>query len=204
VLHTYEIEEIRPFVVAIHTYNINSYLNSRPNAKRRYDQIVDKIYDLQKISSGRKLSNVGGWQSDSIDESLDFMSDVEQVVTDIATHIHNISGVHGRAEINNYWFNINKKHDHNTSHTHPFSSLSACLYLKAPENCGAINFERPQLSGINDYADDPNEYTWSRYTFTPVDGTILFFPSTIRHYVAPNQSDHDRISVAFNFKKAYK
>ena len=38
------------------------------------------------------------------------------------------------------------------------------------------------------------------YYFTPIEGRILLFPSSLEHEVEENKSDEDRISYSFNIK----
>lgn len=196
----YNLETVTPFVVAVHLLNIKECLVADPKSKAQYDNVVSNVYKLKDDSGGRTVSNSGGWQSKAIAGGLEWMSSIEKVVTDVATQLHHTHGVSHNARLSEYWFNVNRKRDFNLSHRHPFSTLSACLYLKTPKNCGKIVFERPLLSGVNDYSDFPDSpYSWSRYSFVPEEGMVVFFPSTISHYVEPNESDEERVSVAFNF-----
>jgi len=38
----------------------------------------------------------------------------------------------------------------------------------------------------------------SKVQFRPVAGTMLIFPSFLKHWVYPNQDDEERVSIAFN------
>ena len=50
--------------------------------------------------------------------------------------------------------------------------------------------------GIEEFQKKSSAYPV--YMFPPTEGTILLFPASIMHKVESNQSDEDRISVAFN------
>jgi uncharacterized protein (TIGR02466 family) len=93
------------------------------------------------------------------------------------------------------WFNINKKNDSNSSHFHPFSVYSGVYYLKAPENCGNIIFEAPNLDLLHYY----NSGEGGIYSLPPVENTLYIFPGWLKHFVQPNQNEEeDRISISFN------
>jgi hypothetical protein len=38
------------------------------------------------------------------------------------------------------------------------------------------------------------------YTVTPIEGQMLIFPSTMPHWVLPNDENDERISIAFNVR----
>ena len=87
--------------------------------------------------------------------------------------------------------------------------MSGVLWVKAPKNSGNIIFESPYMwSGdteINSYTEDFKKLNkqYQIHYFEPEEGSLLIFPSYIRHSVSENKSNEDRISVAFNltFKK---
>ena len=43
-----------------------------------------------------------------------------------------------------------------------------------------------------------NVYNSSSWTITPKNGTMVMFPSSVMHYVQPNEIIDERVSVAFN------
>jgi uncharacterized protein (TIGR02466 family) len=104
------------------------------------------------------------------------------------------------------WANVNPKNSMNDWHTHPGSDMSGCLWIKTHNNCGNLIFNNP-----NEFVHDPwlmclNHETKSKflfsqkYFFSPVEGEIVLFPSNICHKVGLNESEEDRISIAFNIK----
>src|SRR5258708_19259905 len=96
------------------------------------------------------------------------------------------------------WACINKKHDQNLIHSHTNNyNLSGVYYLNVPKDCGDIVFRDPR-PGANQapyrlFKDDGD----SEY-FTPFEGLIILFPSYLEHFVLPNRSDGDRISMSFD------
>ena len=44
-----------------------------------------------------------------------------------------------------------------------------------------------------------NEFNGDNYSFTPRNGDLLIFPSTLKHSVTYNEVDIERYSIAFNY-----
>ncbi len=109
-----------------------------------------------------------------------------------------------------YWLNINRKNVFNPPHLHPESHYSGVYYVKVPENCPAIHFLDPRPAHIYSLPDinittgnafsNNNKYDSSIYTYQPVEGKVVVFPSYLMHYVDPNPKENIRISLAFNVK----
>lgn len=89
-------------------------------------------------------------------------------------------------------------------HTHNNSLFSGVLYLKASENTGEISFHKykkyldissPTLSlGFTEW----NIFNSDKWSITPTENQIIIFPSNLMHSVETNNSNHDRVSIAFN------
>ena len=97
--------------------------------------------------------------------------------------------------------------DFNAMHTHPDAVLSGCIYLKvdSPEQ-GVIQFldarEGSPTAHWRCYTklNDSTPLTEQAVTVSPREGDILFFPGWLRHWVTPNLTDQERVSVAFNIR----
>ena len=76
----------------------------------------------------------------------------------------------------------------------PALFLSGVLFLQTPTNCGRLVFKNPAVS---------SDFSLIRAKDFVIDPEVLgciFFPSWLEHYVEPNLSDEDRISLSFNFE----
>ena len=88
------------------------------------------------------------------------------------------------------------KHGYQQPHIHPAGWLSGCFYLKMPKllkkDEGAINFS---LHGY-DYpivnSDIPS------YQYSPVEGDLILFPSSLFHKTIPFSSNDERHVIAFD------
>ena len=101
----------------------------------------------------------------------------------------------------NFWININGKHDYNLLHDHQKSVLSGVYYVDVPDdNMGDLVLVRPDhadyfLTGNVEESTMVNAPSVSKKAVT---STMYLFPSWIKHYVDRNESEKERISIAFN------
>jgi len=164
--------------------------------------LIKWIYNYRKNNDGVVLSNRGGWQSPSdfyLDDSFSEFADYVLKNALISLTHYNLE-----FKLGNMWININRKGDYNAIHNHPLSLISGVLWIKIPENCGSLLFQSPQaftqyllLESVESKVAKEQNY-YSNYKFNPREGTMILFPSDLMHGVEPNESDEDRISIAFN------
>jgi uncharacterized protein (TIGR02466 family) len=101
------------------------------------------------------------------------------------------------------WVNVSPTNAMNSPHDHPGSFWSGTYYVHIPEadesdrQSGAIEFLDPRGSiGSNAGLETP--FTRGKFTARPAAGTCFIWPSFVRHWVHPNRSAEDRVSIAFN------
>ncbi len=170
------------------------------------DELIKYAYQCKDTSQGVIKSNAFGWQSDPLTVP-------NKEVGKLANLIHNnISSVADcwklrndktLISLENIWININSKAAFNRPHVHPESLFSGSYYVKTPsQEGGAIVFVHPAVNfqyHLNaDIVEDWNDFTSASYRIFPKAGDLLIFPSFLVHYVEPNTTDEDRISIAFN------
>jgi uncharacterized protein (TIGR02466 family) len=102
------------------------------------------------------------------------------------------------------WINVNPTNAMNAPHDHTVSFWSGCYYVHVPSAepgedalSGAIEFldSRGALAGTAEF-DTP--FTRSRFTVRPAAGAVLIWPGFVKHWVYPNSSTEDRVTIAFN------
>ena len=174
------------------------------NFKSIKRELIDFVYDQrQRDSAGVECSNIGGWQSQDVYHQGDNIIR-STVLKTIQPYFKKILRNGGEVELANMWLNINKKGDYNSTHNHPRSHLSGVLWIKTPNHSGHFEMQSPHAfecgHEIGAYNDTFQEKTGSYdyYYLLPTEGNIVIFPSYLNHKVKPNESDEDRISVAFN------
>jgi len=177
------------------------------NFKAIQSNLIEWIYNYRKNDSGVVLSNQGGWQSNSdffedktFDEHKNYiLFHVNEIFNDLLDH---------KVTLGNMWININKKYDFNWPHIHPECVYSGVFWIKCPKDGGNLRFTSPQnYNTWAQYKGYKKEFVdnyflsdnWE-YDCTKMEGKILTFPGSLMHCVTPNQSDEDRISIAFNLQ----
>jgi len=100
------------------------------------------------------------------------------------------------------WVNIMPRQAAHSLHLHPLSFLSGTYYASTPAGCSSLKFEDPRLSKFmaappkRAGARDENR-TFISYPAEA--GKVILFESWLRHEVASNPTDEERISISFNY-----
>jgi len=107
-----------------------------------------------------------------------------------------------KLKLDSLWINILPFGGVHTSHIHPHSVISGTTYVTMPSGASAIKFEDPRLAmmmatPVRD-TETPTELR-SFFYVAPEAGEILLWESWLRHEVAMNMADDERISVSFNY-----
>jgi uncharacterized protein (TIGR02466 family) len=87
-------------------------------------------------------------------------------------------------------------------HLHPLSFLSGTYYVMTPRGCPGLKFEDPRLSrfmAAPPRAAKARPINRAHITYPAVAGEVILFESWLRHEVAANRAEGERISVSFNF-----
>jgi uncharacterized protein (TIGR02466 family) len=168
-----------------------------------FSKVVKEVYEIQKKDKGRNISNFGGWQSNLLDlkantEINKLLKEIEQQAQVCFDEL-DVKPMYMR-KIDNAWININKKSDSNMPHLHPNSILSGCVYIQADDMAGNLKIHKGVMETYyySSYCNLGNEYNYDDVCYKPTEHTALIFPSYLMHSVEPSNSEHDRISIAFN------
>jgi uncharacterized protein (TIGR02466 family) len=112
----------------------------------------------------------------------------------------------GRAvRLTDLWVNIMPPSAAHSLHLHPLSFISGTYYVVTPRGCPGLKFEDPRLSRF--MAAPPKRAESRRenrvhVTYPAKAGHVLLFESWLRHEVAVNRVNAERISVSFNYNWA--
>jgi uncharacterized protein (TIGR02466 family) len=105
------------------------------------------------------------------------------------------------------WMNVSPPGGFNAPHTHPGAHWSGVYYVSQPAvedgNSGMIEFLDPR-SDLPHWRIFKARAFRSKRKIRPEAGEIVMFPSYLVHWVYPNQTDDNRVTIAFNatFEKA--
>lgn len=105
--------------------------------------------------------------------------------------------------ITNSWCNKHGDNDWGHSHYHKNSLFSGVFYFDVPENSGDLVMQThsnmlPLPPTIEFKYKQYNLFNSKTWSVTPINNSIVLFPSFLNHYVKPNKSGDTRYSVAFN------
>ena len=189
------------FSTLIHSHRILTF-------KQIKDDLLKFIYEERKKDPvGVTISNQGGWQSQPFLGSSDNI--VVSTVKDAVLRYFSLNKIFKEdtaIDFRNLWINVNGKGNFNRSHIHFGCDLSGVLWIKTSKECGSIEFASPnaytQGSELDFYSDEIKERynLYPGWAFTPEEGKIIIFPSSLSHHVYSNKSNEDRISVSFNMR----
>ena len=188
---------INLFPSSVHIFDVNGFDEVQ-------DELIDFVYNMrEKDPVGHTISNRRGWQSSCF--SIDNEDDVlKKFLTNCLAEFPPIKKT-VRLFVS-AWVNINPPEAFNMKHNHPTSDLSGVLWIKSQKDCGNIIFESPrsfathqEIECYNEDFKENNNYFHS-FSFNPVAGRLIVFPSHLEHHVDFNESQEDRISVSFNIR----
>ena len=172
-------------------------------------EILDFCHKMQSENPvGRRISNIGGWQSDDIGPTdhpeLKSLIDAIYEKTKFCLETYGFVPESVNMTIGNLWININKESDSNAVHTHTSAFLSGVYYVKASRNSAPIVFyknfaEDAIITSIAPVATF-TQLSGSTAKYPPRAGRLVMFPAWLPHSVLPNPADEERISIAFNIK----
>jgi uncharacterized protein (TIGR02466 family) len=176
-------------------------------------EIKEECLKLRLVDSGQKLSNVNGWHSKAdlfSQNGKTFPIVKQEIINSANSMIELLSGgncVKNLIWKGQGWINISTSNDLNAPHDHPGFQWSGVLYISIPEDIdgsdGQIEFLDPRNSVYNTAGriSELQQYFASNIKIKPNNGTIILFPSYLRHWVYPHKSIKERISIAFNLNQ---
>ena len=100
------------------------------------------------------------------------------------------------------WANIMPRSAAHALHLHPLAFVSGTYYVATPAGCPGIKFEDPRLERF--MAAPPRlaaarKANQAHVTYPAQAGQLILFESWLRHGVAQNLVDAERISISFNY-----
>ena len=187
------------FSTPIFQFEINDYENINI-------ELLKYIYEsYENDKEGVERSNVIGWHSKSFkfekgNVPHNFIKSIHTYVKEVIANGYGWKYVQEKIGVTEMWAIINKKNSFNTLHNHTNCYLSVVYYVKAPNNCGSIQFYDP--NEVKKYRhpeiETRTELSAFGYSIKPKEGNLLIFPSYLYHDVGKNLSDKDRIIISFN------
>ena len=175
------------------------------------ETIIDYIFDLKSKrskSEEQKQSNKLGWQSENLDISLPIFNTLFNEINKRTQETHNAIGLKENLEnkLDTAWVNVNTNGGYNVQHKHMNACFSGTYYLRGVEsgaegdivfkNTNEIDYHMHPHISVEKYTN----ITSGAYNISPEKGKLILFPSWLEHYVEPNLTNENRITLSFDTK----
>ena len=170
---------------------------------------------MRAKSSGVSKSNRSGWHSKGnlFESDAPSIQKVRDAAQDAVLEITRKVNTRFKPEDFSLklfaWMNANPVGGYNAPHTHPGAHWSGVYYVAQPEveegSSGMIEFLDPRFDLEHWKILDASTFR-PKLTFRPSVGELILFPSYLMHWVHPNQSKEERVTIAFNatFRRSKK
>lgn len=165
--------------------------------------LLKLAYEMRnRDPEGVANTNIKGWQSPNVLQRLDDFKEMNHRIVTVCQRIG--ESLHFMPNLvwdHQAWVNISPPGASNKVHFHANCYFSGVYYisLKAPE-CGSIFFRDPRVASrmLSYPIVRENEFTAGEVRMRPEAGRMYVFPGWLEHGVEINESDEDRVSIAFN------
>jgi uncharacterized protein (TIGR02466 family) len=177
----------------------SDYLTSINN-----DELKEYAFALQATDKGVIKSNFLGWQSDIVTSPNQQLTMLANSILERITAAKKSFGFREdtKAYLSNLWININPINSFNRPHLHPGSIFSGVYYVDCNADSGKLVFKHPSIGQLyslqEDILSDFTQFNSGTWSVLPEIGKLVIFPAWLEHYVEPNASSEERISIAFN------
>jgi len=169
--------------------------NSQSQKINFNDDILSYAKGLKEKGKGVIKSNRGGWQSDLLDNEDDITLPLKNTIDEVCKSLNlNIK----KTTIKQMWININQENDFNIIHQHGHYHISGTYYVKTSKNCGRIVFKDHRTSAVSNQLFNVKYSNFEFFYLQPEEGLLSLWPSFLEHFVEPNRSKEERISISFD------
>jgi len=172
----------------------------RPEVAQRINAAFRSLIDDARRRQP-DLPAKGKWQTDQRLHTLPDLVEFVEVVLGLCRHVLDADKIRYRdLEITGCWANVGFSGSGHRPHAHPNNYFSGVYYVNAPKGGNTINFydPRPQAGVMVPPSGKMSPMVAQKMTLDVRNGSLVFFPSWLYHSVDDNQSEQERISVAFN------
>jgi len=112
---------------------------------------------------------------------------------------HTLHYKNNKFKMTTSWFTKSDFGQESNYHNHNNCMFSGVLYLKTNENSGGISFFNNENFRFLLEASQYDALNAREFIIKPKTGSIIFFPSEMPHRILQNESNEERVSLAFNF-----
>lgn len=154
------------------------------------------------IAPYRESGRIRSYQTHQALHRMDEFSGLMEYVTH-AGHgvLQHLEAIYEDAVITGCWANVNQQGIPHREHFHANNYLSGVYYVRTPSGEDVISFldPRDQTSYIAPPYRQENDVNAQNASVSVSAGDLIVFPAWLKHWVPPNKSPDERISISFNF-----
>ena len=153
------------------------------------------------------IASVGGYIVGDARQSETDLQEMEDLAPLMTTALHAADQILEFLElqrcamrVSGCWASVGGPGNFHMEHSHPNNFLSGVYYVSTPSGGDRINFHdpRPQANVMAPRVKASSAKNAQRASITVKPGSIVLFPSWLRHSVDTNTSSEMRTSIAFN------
>lgn len=172
------------------------------------NEIIDECYNMRtRDPEGKQFSNYNGWQSVSYSgKDLACWNEYPGISELGAKMILFANDACGSEDLEiefsqgniTWWVNINNQFCYNVFHSHPKTDMVGLYYpkIEQDEPQGKITLVRTDGSMNHELYSNRGDYNY--FDIKAEEGRAYLFPAHLLHFVSPNHTMKDRISISFN------
>ena len=142
----------------------------------------------------------------TVSKDKNILDNVPHLKSLILDHVHDYAkkalNLNKKLKVTQSWVTKQDEKSSLFPHRHQNSVISGSFYLNINENQSGITFYKDDdlREKYIDWIDttETNQYNYNNITFVSETGTLILFPSYLKHSVMKNSNNENRLSLAFN------
>lgn len=167
-----------------------------------FDNVIDdnSLLQIRKDITSSYNQTTTNWQSKSnLHKNVLYNKLTHTVIDNTKKVFDSLSFKYHSFNITDMWSNVLKPGETHRPHTHSNNILSGVFYVEAEKTSGIIFTDpRPQAGVIQPDVNKQHVDNASVIKYDSATNRMILFPSWLQHYVPVNETDKNRISIAFN------
>jgi uncharacterized protein (TIGR02466 family) len=171
-----------------------------PTPIQRSQYFLDLTDSLDYIDTIEYRSNDTNQQSvDTFILNSDPFKKIKKFIDcKLLEYANNILATNHKLNITQSWINRSASGGSHKIHNHPNSIVSGVFYLQLENDMPQISFYKDVVSQFHLSQKYITDFTTDYFSLLAESGTLLLFPSHLKHAVPQNKSTKERISLSFN------
>ena len=167
-----------------------------------FDNVIDNniLLQIRKDITSSYNQTTKNWQSKAnLHRNVLYDKLTHKVVENTKNVFDDLKYEYKGFNITDMWSNVLKPGETPRPHTHSNNILSGVFYVDAEQTSGIIFTDpRPQAGVIQPDVTQQFVDNASLIKYDSMTNRMILFPSWLQHYVPTNETNKNRISIAFN------